>query len=104
MKHFTFFVRPALGALHADFTAKPKDPLTAAIVGGLLNGKTSSSDTVVFYGFGGGITWEITPYVGIRVASDLVHYNFFSNILDGGRNSVRFTVGTKFGFGKNIIK
>ncbi len=104
MKHFTFFVRPALGALHADFTAKPNNPLVTQIVGGLLNGKTSSSDTVLFYGFGGGITWEIKPQFGIRVASDFVHYNFFSNILDGGRNSVRFTVGTKFGFGKNIIK
>jgi len=104
LKHVTFFARPALGALHGTFTAKPKDPLTSAIVGGLLNGKTSSSDTVVFYGFGGGITWEITPHFGLRVASDFVHFNYFSNILDGGRNSVRVVVGTKFSFGKNAIK
>ena len=57
----------------------------------------------MFYGFGGGITWEATPNFGIRVAADMVHYDFFSNILNGGRNSVRFTVGTKFGFGKNIL-
>ena len=104
LQHVTFFVRPALGALHGTFTAKPGDPITAAIVSGLLNGKTSSSDTVVFYGFGGGITWEITPNFGIRAATDFVHFNYFSNILDGGRNSVRVTVGTKYSFGKNILK
>ena len=103
LKKVTFFARPALGALHANFTAKPNDLITAAIVKSLLNGNTSKSDTVVFYGFGGGITWEATPNFGIRVAADMVHYDFFSNLLNGGRNSVRFTVGTKFGFGKNIL-
>lgn len=103
LKHFTFFARPALGALHVTVEAKPNNPYIAQIVSGLLNGSTKSSDTVVFYGFGGGITWEATPHFGIRVATDLVHYNFFSNILDGGRNSVRVTVGTKVSFGKNIL-
>src|SRR5271165_6306619 len=104
MKKVTLFVRPALGALHVTVDAKPNNPYIAQIVSGLLNGNTKSSDTVVFYGFGGGITWEATPHFGIRVATDFVHYNFFSNILDGGRNSVRVTVGTKFNFGKNIVK
>jgi hypothetical protein len=104
LKKVTLFARPALGALHADFTAKPDNPYIAQIVSGLLNGKTSSSDTVVFYGFGGGVTWEITPNFGLRVASDFVHYDFFSNILNGGRNSVRVVVGTKFSFGKNILR
>src|SRR5271169_4535442 len=103
MKKVTLFVRPALGALHANFAAKPNNPYIAQIVSGLLNGSTSKSDTVVFYGFGGGITWEITPHFGIRVASDFVHYDFFSNLLDGGRNSVRVVMGTKFSFGKNIL-
>ncbi len=53
LKKVTLFARPALGALHADFTAKPDNPYIAQIVSGLLNGKTSSSDTVLFYGFGG---------------------------------------------------
>lgn len=103
LKKVTLFARPALGALHADFTAKPNNPYIQQIVTGLLNGKTTSADTVVFYGFGGGASWEITPQFGLRVASDFVHYNFFSNILNGGRNSVRLTVGTKFSFGKNIL-
>lgn len=104
LKHFTLFARPALGALRETFTAKPNNPYIAKIVTGLVGSNTSQSDTVVFYGFGGGITWEATPHYGIRVATDFVHYNFFSNLLNGGRNSVRVTVGTKVSWGKNIIK
>ena len=103
LKKVTLFARPALGALHAGITAEPKDLITKEIVAALL-GKTTASDTVVFYGFGGGMSWEITPNFGLRVASDFVHYDFFSNILNGGRNSVRLVVGTKFSFGKNILK
>jgi hypothetical protein len=102
-KKVTLFARPALGALHANIQTKPNNPYIAQLVGGLLGGKTSQSDTVVFYGFGGGLTWEITPTFGIRVASDFVHYNMFSDILNGGRNTMRVTVGTKYSFGKNII-
>lgn len=112
-KKVTLFARPALGALHAHFTAKPDScgqpqldcgPILTQIVTQLVGQSMAKSDTVVFYGFGGGVTWEITPNFGIRVASDLVHYNFFSDLLDGGRNSVRVTIGTKFSFGKNIAK
>ena len=112
LKKFTLFARPALGAIHATVTANPNNcqqpqlhcgPILSQIVSGLLGGKTSSSDTVVFYGFGGGVTWEATHYFGIRVATDFVHYDFFSNILNGGRNSIRVTVGTKFNFGQNIL-
>jgi hypothetical protein len=103
-RKFTFFARPALGALHATTTVHPNNPLIAQIASGLLGSSLKASDTVVFYGAGGGITWEATPNFGIRVATDFVHYNFFSNMLDGGRNSVRVTVGTKFSFGKNILK
>jgi hypothetical protein len=71
-------------------------------ISALLNGSTSVSDA--FYGFGGGFTWEINPHFGLRVAIDVAHYNFFSSVLNGGRNSVRLSVGPKFGFGKNILQ
>ena len=111
-KHVTLFARPALGALHGTFTATPYkctqpqlgcNIILTQIVKGLVGPSLGASDTVVFYGFGGGITWEITPHFGLRAASDFVHYNYFSNLLDGGRNSVRVVLGTKFSFGKNII-
>jgi hypothetical protein len=104
LRKVTFFVRPALGALHVSIQAKPNNPAIQEVVAGLLGSNPSKSDTVVFYGFGGGATWEITPNFGLRVAADLAHYNMFSNILNGGRNSVRVVVGTKFSFGKNILK
>lgn len=103
LKKVTFFVRPALGALHAKFNTTSSDPLTNTIVMGLLGGKLATSDTVAFYGFGGGATWEITPNFGLRFATDFARYNFFSAALNGPRNSVRVVIGTKFGFGKNIM-
>jgi hypothetical protein len=103
-QHVTLFARPALGALHANFSSTSNNPLLQQVVKSLLNGSLSKSDTTVFYGFGGGITWEINPHFGLRVATDFVRYNFFSNVLDGPRNSVRVSVGTKIGFGKNIVK
>jgi hypothetical protein len=99
----TLFVRPALGVLHAAVTVKPGDPIAKQIVAGLLGTNPTKSDTAVFYGFGGGLTWELTPNFGLRVATDVVHFNYFSDLLNGGRNSVRLTVGTKFSFGKNIL-
>jgi hypothetical protein len=104
LKHVTFFVRPALGALHAKANSKKSnDAIQTAVVQALL-GKSSASDTVPFYGFGGGMTWEITPHFGLRATGDFAHYDFFSSVLNGGRNSVRFSIGTKFGFGKNILE
>ena len=111
-KKFTLFARPALGAIHEGFTAKPArcqqpelncQAILTKVVSGLVGPSLSKSDTVVFYGFGGGITWEATHYFGVRVATDFVHYNFFDNLLDGPRNSFRVTVGTKWSFGKNIV-
>jgi len=112
MKKVTLFARPALGAIHSTFTAKPQNcgqpelhcqQILTQIVDSLVGTSMSKSDTVLFYGFGGGITWEATPNFGLRVATDFVHYNFFSGLLDGGRNSFRVTAGTKFSFGKNIL-
>jgi len=103
-QHFTLFARPALGALHASVTAHPDNPVIGQIVTGLLGASQKGTDNVVFYGGGGGITWETTPNFGVRVATDCVHYNYFSSLLNGGRNSVRVTVGLKFSFGRNILQ
>jgi len=107
LKKVTFFVRPALGALHANvkvsqqFLAETGDLGVALCT--VLNG-CSKNDTVPFYGFGGGISWEINPHFGLRVTGDFAHYDFFSNLLNGGRNSVRLSIGPKFSFGKNILQ
>ncbi len=72
LKKLTFFVRPALGALHAKFESKPADPISSRIVTSMLHGRTSTSDTLLFYGFGGGVTWELNPNLGIRVPPTLL--------------------------------
>ena len=99
----TLFVRPALGLLHAKIQTKPTATITPLVMG-LMGGKLSDADTSVFYGFGGGATWEITRNFGLRATVDLARYNFFGQTLNGTRNSVRFSVTTKYGFGKNILK
>jgi len=108
-KKVTFFVRPALGALHATAEVRKEfaamNPTFTPVACALLNlvgcGK---ADTVPFYGFGAGASWEITPHFGIRATTDFAHYDFFSGLLNGGRNSVRVSIGPKFSFGKNILQ
>jgi len=111
LKKVTFFVRPALGALHAN--AKVKSTFLAGlneVEAGLGTefclalGACSKNDIVPFYGFGAGMSWEITPHIGIRATTDFAHYDFFASLLNGGRNSVRVSIGPKFSFGKNIIQ
>jgi hypothetical protein len=102
LKKVTFLVRPALGALHEDVTAKPTDPLTAAIVAGLLGPSGKTSSTATFYGFGGGADLFPTKHVGVRVTADFVHFAIFQSFLNGGRNAVRFSIGPTFQFGKNV--
>jgi len=107
IRHFqqvTFFVRPALGALHESASLSPSDPVTKALVGGLVGSSLHKTDTVVFYGFGGGMDFNLSQHVSISTAADFVHYDMFSGLLNGGRNTVRFSVGPKFHFGENIMK
>jgi hypothetical protein len=108
-KKVTFFVRPALGALHAKAAVRKEfyatnPPFTAAACTLLNLVGCGKADTVPFYGFGAGMSWEITPHFGIRATTDFAHYNFFSGLLNGGRNSVRVSIGPKFSFGKNILE
>ena len=100
----TIFVRPALGALHESASLNPTDPVTKALVLGLPGHNLQKTDTVVFYGFGGGLDFNVTKHVSLSTAADFVRYNMFSGLLNGGRNTLRFSVGPKFHFGENIVK
>jgi hypothetical protein len=102
-KPVTFFVRPALGALHADVTAKPNAPLGTILVSRLIP-RGKDSDTVVFYGFGGGVDLNFSNHFALRMAADFVHTTLFKSLLNGGRNSVRVSVGPAFRFGGNVKK
>jgi hypothetical protein len=100
-KPVTFFLRPGLGALHETVTAKPNSPLTTVLVNTLLGPGGQTSDTVVFYGFGGGIDWNISRRFAIRTAADLAHFTVFESLLNGGRNAIRFSIGPAVRFGGN---
>lgn len=102
MKYVTLFARPALGTLHESATLKPHDAFTTALVNTLVGPTMAKTDQATFYGVGGGMDFNFSQYWGLRVAADYVHYTVFSQLLSGGQNTVRFSVGPTFRFGGNI--
>jgi Outer membrane protein beta-barrel domain len=104
LKWATFFIHPSLGGMHQDTTTRPQDMVQKGIVAGLLGSSPKTSDTVLFYGFGGGLELNVHKHMSIRMTSDFVHTGLYSDMLAGGENNVRFSIGPAFHFGKNIVK
>ena len=105
-RHFskiTLFVRPSVGAIHEVATPQPTDAISKLIVQALAPaGK--KIDTTIFYGFGGGADFIVSKHIALRVQADLVYDHLFSDVLQDGRFTTRFSVGPCFNFGKNIKK
>ncbi|MGB7760535.1 MAG: hypothetical protein WBL61_11935 [Bryobacteraceae bacterium] len=104
-RHFsavTLFIRPSAGAIHEYATPRPGDPIAAGIAAQLAP-SGYKVDTVVFYGFGGGVDLNLSRHVGLRVQADFVHDHLFSDLLANGRNTVRVSIGPCFNLGKNIV-
>jgi hypothetical protein len=105
-RHFnrvTFFVRPALGAIHEVATGHPNDIFTTALLT-MIAPSGTKTDTTVFYGFGGGTAFNLTKHFSLVVQADLVHDHLFSDLLKDSRNTLRVSVGPGFQFGKNVPK
>ncbi|MGA2154492.1 MAG: hypothetical protein ABSH37_08750 [Bryobacteraceae bacterium] len=105
-RHFskvTLFIRPSAGAIHEYATPQPGDPIAAAIAAQLAPAG-HKVDTVVFYGFGGGVDFSFSKHVGLRVQADFVHDHLFSDLLQNGRNTVRLSIGPCFNFGNNVAR
>ena len=104
-RHFsavTFFVRPNLGALQVTSTPRPADAIQTAVVKQLApTGK--KTDWTYYWGFGGGIEYNVTQHVALRFQADLVHNYMFNDLLPG-TNVVRFSVGPGFQWGRNVVK
>jgi hypothetical protein len=102
-RHFqavTFFVRPNLGALQVVATPRPADPIAKLIVSQLApTGK--KTDWTYFYGFGGGLEFNVTKHFALRFQADFAHDQFFNDLLKEG-NTIRFSVGPAFQWGKNM--
>jgi hypothetical protein len=107
-RHFkavTLFFRPDLGAMHE--LATPHAPSTDAFAQGVVASLAPTgekTDWVVFYGAGGGVDFNFSKHVGLRVQADIVHDHLFSDMLKDSRNTVRFSIGPCFNFGDNIAK
>ena len=99
----TFFVRPALGAIHEVATGHPNDVFTQALLT-MIAPSGMKTDTTVFYGFGGGTAFNLLKHFSLVVQADLVHDHLFSDLLKDGRNTLRVSVGPGFQFGKNVPK
>jgi len=99
-KAVTLFIHPDLGAIHESASATPTDIISRALVAQMAPSGVKT-DWTYFYGVGGGIDFNVTHHFGLKVHVDFVHDHLFSDLLDG-RNSLRFSVGPAFHFGKNI--
>jgi len=102
-KPATLFIRPSVGAIHEDATTHPNpaDPIATAITAQLAP-SGEKQDWTPFYGFGGGADINITTHLALRVQADFVHDHLFSDLLKDGRNTVRFSVGPAWQFGRNM--
>jgi hypothetical protein len=105
-RHFsrvTLFVRPSAGAIHEYATPRPADPISTAVAAQLAPAG-HKTDTVLFYGFGGGVDLNLSRHVGLRVQADFVHDHLFGDLLTDGRNTVRMSIGPCFNFGHNVAR
>ena len=102
-KWMTLFLRPSIGAIHEIATPQPTDAIAQGIAQKLApSGK--KQDWTGFYGFGGGVDLLFTKHLGLRVQADLVRDHLFNDLLKESRNSVRFSIGPAFQWGRNIAK
>jgi hypothetical protein len=105
-RHFskiTLFLRPSVGAIHDAATPQPSDAISKLVVAALApSGK--KTDTTAFYGFGGGVDYIFSKHISVRVQADLVYQHLFSDLLQSGMLTTRFSIGPCFNFGKNIAR
>ncbi len=100
-KLLTLFLRPSVGLIHEVAMPHPGDPFATGVVQSLAP-SGQKTDTVLFYGFGGGGDVNITKNFGIRIQADFVHDHLFKDILKDSRNTVRFSIGPTVQFGGNV--
>jgi hypothetical protein len=109
-KQVTLFVRPSIGAIHELATPQPgsntvyRAIVAALTANGTLAANGKKTDTTIFYGGGGGVDFNVSKHLGLRVQVDVVYDHLFSDTLKDGRVTTRFSVGPTFNVGKNIKK
>jgi hypothetical protein len=99
-RHSAVFVRPSIGAVREQVTARPKDPIQTLVVQHLVPGG-NKTDWQGFYGFGGGFDYDLTRHFGVRVQADEVYDHLFDDLLKDGRWTTRVGGGLSFRFGQS---
>jgi hypothetical protein len=99
----SLFIRPSMGAIRELATPKPKDAIATLVVQGLAP-TGEKRDWQGFFGVGGGIDFNFSRHVALRVQADQVWDHLFNDILKNGRWTTRFSIGPAFNFGKNILE
>lgn len=102
-KRFTPYIRPSAGIINEVATAHPPPGIITLIVKEIAP-SGAEAEWTAFYGFGGGCAINITKHFSLVVQADLVHDHLFPDLLEHGRNTVRFSVGPGFQFGSNVKK
>jgi|SRR5579862_1795459 len=102
-KPITLFIRPSCGIIKETATPHPGDPIAAAISAQLAPAG-NKKDNTLFYGFGGGVDLLFSRHVALRVQADFVRDHLFNDLLQDSRNTVRFSIGPCFNFGRNIVE
>ena len=102
-KAVTFFARPVLAAFHIRGTPHPNDPINT-LVAAQLAPQGYLTDWYGAYGAGGGVEVPVMKHLGARVQFDAGWNHPFSNILDHGGFSYRYSIGPAFHFGPNVRK
>jgi hypothetical protein len=92
---------PDLGAIHESTVPHPGDPI-GSLLAAQLAPSGNKTDWTYFYGFGGGVDFNVTKNFALRVQADFVRDHLYSDLLNS-RNSVRLSVGPAFHFGKNVV-
>jgi len=102
-KRFTPYIRPSAGIINEIATAHPTDELTRIVVNAVAP-SGQEEEWTAFYGFGGGVAFNVTKHFSLVVQGDFVHDHLFPDLLRTGRNTFRFSVGPGFQFGSNVTK
>jgi len=102
-KRVTPYIRPSAGVINEVATAHPADLLTRILVKQVAP-SGQEAEWTGFYGFGGGVAFNITKHFSLIVQGDFVHDHLFPDLLKDGRNTIRVSIGPGFQFGGNVTK
>lgn len=102
-KRITPYIRPSVGIINEVATGHPENFITKRIIYVIAPSGKEEMWTA-FYGFGGGVAINVTKHFSLIVQADLVHDHLFPDLLQDGRNTIRFSIGPGFQFGHNVTK